>query len=197
MKFFKNFIKKIFHEESPKKEEDEKSKNEKESSSMPKNRKKVALSACLYGVKCRYDGTDNKDVRLLNLLHAKGYEIILFCPEDDCFQTPRPTIDLVETEDGIKALSNLTGADLTPHIEEYAMEFFQDNSDIDLFIGKDRSPSCGVKSARLYDRDRNLIRNDISGVMAEVAKHHVKECIDAEEYLQQQESKLNRNQKDI
>ena len=163
----------------------------------PMRKKKVALSACLYGMKCRYDGTDNKDVKLLNKLHSQGYEMILFCPEDDCFGTPRPTMDLIETDDGIKAISNLTGADLTPHIEEYALEFFEDNPDIDLFIGKDRSPSCGVRSAKVYDRDKNLLRADGSGVMAEIAKDYVDECWDAEEYLQLQESRLKGSQRDI
>jgi uncharacterized protein YbbK (DUF523 family) len=190
---FKDILKKLFNQ--PQKEssiEDEKFKKRE-----PMSKKKVALSACLYGMKCRYDGTDNKDVKLLNKLHSQGYEMILFCPEDDCFGTPRPTMDLIETEDGVKAISNLTGADLTPHIEEYALEFFEDNPNIDLFIGKDRSPSCGVRSAKVYDRDRNLLRADSSGVMAKIAKSYVDECWDAEEYLQLQESKLKGSQRDI
>jgi uncharacterized protein YbbK (DUF523 family) len=170
---------------------------EEEIEKMEKKGKKVALSACLYGMKCRYDGSDNKDVKLLNVLHSNDYEIILFCPEDDCFGTPRPTMDLVYTENGIKAISNLTGADLTPHIQEYAIDFFESNPDIELFVGKDRSPSCGVKSARLYDRDRSLIKSDATGVMAQVAKDYIKESIDAEEYLLLQESKLKGNQRDI
>ncbi len=201
MKFFKEFIKKILNKNSPpiarKESKDQAALIQEEESNIMENRKKVALSACLYGVRCRYDGTDNKDVKLLNLLHFYGYEIVLFCPEDDCFGTPRPTMDLIQTDEGIKAISNLTGADLTPHIKEYAIEFFKDNSDIELFIGKDRSPSCGVRSARIYDREKNLIKKDGSGIMAEVAKKYVNECKDAEEYLQIQESRLNRNQKDL
>jgi uncharacterized protein YbbK (DUF523 family) len=159
--------------------------------------KRVALSACLYGVKCRYDASNNKDVKLLNRLQSQGYEIVLFCPEEASFGTPRPTIDLIETERGIKAISNLTGADLTPYIEEYALNFFKKNSNIELFIGKDRSPSCGVKSAKIYDREKSLLRADGSGVMANIAKRHSKEVWDAEQYLQiHKKSRMDRDERD-
>ena len=84
---------------------------------------KVAISACLLGNKCRYDGSENYDVKLLAKL--EGHELIAFCPEDFCYGTPRPTMDLIDGEE-IKAISNLTGADLTPPIKEYAKAFIDD-----------------------------------------------------------------------
>ena len=119
------------------------------------------------GSKCRYDGSDNKDIKLLGKL--EGYDLIPFCPESFCYGTPRPTMDLIDTPEGIKAISNLTGADLTKPIEAYAKSFFEIYPDIDIFIGKDRSPSCGVCSARLYDKNKNLISNKESGLMAKEA----------------------------
>ncbi len=187
----REFLKRLFQKEpllANKKRlevnEDEKDKKRKSMPEDKKETKKVALSACLYGVECRYDATDNKNVKLLNMLYSNGYEIALFCPEDSCFGTPRPTMDLVDTEDGIKAISNLTGGDLTPHIEEYAKLFFETNGEIELFIGKDRSPSCGVKSAKIYSRDGKLLKEDGTGVMARCAKEHCKIVVDANKYLQ-------------
>jgi len=142
--------------------------------------KKVAISACLLGEACRYDGTDNRDDRLLESL--KGYELIPFCPEDDAFGTPRPTMDLIETESGIRALSNETGEDLSPPVEAYAKRFFDSHEDIDLFIGKDRSPSCGVCSAKLYDESRVLISDEAAGLMAKEAMRRGIEAVDAEDY---------------
>jgi len=66
--------------------------------------KKVALSSCLLGCSCRYDGNHNLNETLLELL--KSYEIIPFCPEDHCFGTPRPTMDLVENNNEVCAISN-------------------------------------------------------------------------------------------
>ena len=144
--------------------------------------KKVAISACLTGEKCRYDATDNKDSRLLGKLEE--FELVPFCPEDHAFGSPRPTMDLVETAAGIRAISNLTGADLSPPVLSYAKDFFDRNPDIDLYIGKDRSPSCGVCSARVYDRDKNLIDSEGAGLMSAEAKKRGIECWDAEEYLE-------------
>ena len=143
--------------------------------------KKVAISACLLGEACRYDASHNRDESLLEKL--KECELIPFCPEDHAFGSPRPTMDLVETVDGIKAISNKTKKDLSFAIEGYAKTFFDKHVDIDLFIGKDRSPSCGVCSARLYDHEKNLLSMDEAGLMAKEAKARGIESVDAEKYL--------------
>ena len=142
--------------------------------------KKVAVSACLLGEKCRYDGTDNKNEDLLSKL--EGMDIIPFCPEDFAFGTPRPTMDLVETPQGHKAISNLNGEDLSTPVIQYATLFFDTHPELDLFIGKDRSPSCGVCSARLYDEEKNLLSSEEAGLMAKEAKKRNIICIDAEDF---------------
>jgi len=143
-------------------------------------KQKVAISACLLGRKCRYDASDNEDIVLLKKL--KDVELIAFCPEDDAFGSPRPTMDLIKTKDGHKALSNMTGEDLSSPIIHYAKMFFETHRDIDLFIGKDRSPSCGVCSARLYDEEKNLLSSKEAGLMAKEALNRNIHCIDAEDF---------------
>jgi len=142
--------------------------------------KKVAISACLLGEKCRYDASDNRDDILLSKL--EGSELIPFCPEDHAFGSPRPTMDLIKTEQGIKAISNQTGTDLSFAVEEYAKHFFDIHSNIDMFIGKDRSPSCGVCSAKLYDDNKELISVNEAGLMAKEAKIRGIKALDAEDY---------------
>ena len=144
--------------------------------------KKVAISACLLGEKCRYDATDNRNDELLSKL--KDTELIPFCPEDHAFGSPRPTMDLIKTEQGIKAISNKTCADLSFAVEGYAKHFFTKHTDIDLFIGKDRSPSCGVCSAKLYDENKELISVNEVGLMAKEAQKQNINCIDAEDYIE-------------
>ncbi len=150
--------------------------------------KKVAISACLMGQKCRYDATDNLDIKLLRKLD--DYIVIPFCPEDFAFGSPRPTMDLIERADGIKAISNLTGADLSPPVEKYAEKFFDKYPDIDLYIGKDRSPSCGVCSAKIYNNDKKLVQTSGVGLMSKESKRRAIESWDAQEYLAK-----NRDQK--
>lgn len=142
--------------------------------------KKVAISACLLGEKCRYDASDNRDEKLLSKLEE--VELIPFCPEDDAFGTPRPTMDLIETKEGHRAISNSSEEDLSAPVVEYATAFFERHADIDLFIGKDRSPSCAVCSARLYDEAKNLLSSQESGLMAKEAKKRNITCIDAGDF---------------
>lgn len=142
--------------------------------------KKVAISACLLGQKCRYDATDNKDSHLLDKLIDA--ELIPFCPEDFAFGTPRPTMDLVRTKEGDKAISNQTGKDLSSPVEHYATMFFDRHSDINLVIGKDRSPSCGVCSTRLYDEKKNLLSSRATGLMIKEAQKRAILCVDAEKF---------------
>ena len=142
--------------------------------------KKVAISACLLGEKCRYDATDNKNELLLEQL--KNVQLIPFCPEDYAFGTPRPTMDLIRTNEGDRAISNETGEDLSSPIKHYATIFFDTHQDIDLLIGKDRSPSCGVCSSRLYDEEKKLLSSHESGLMVKEAHKRDISCIDAEEF---------------
>ena len=142
--------------------------------------KKAAVSACLLGKKCRYDGTDNQDDRLLKKL--EGMEVIPFCPEDHAFGTPRPTMDLVQSNDHVEAVSSADGKVLSEPILAYAKAFFNHHKDIELFIGKDRSPSCGVCSARLYNEKKQLLSSNEAGLMARVAIKHGIIAIDAEHY---------------
>ena len=142
--------------------------------------KKVAISACLLGEPCRYDATHNRNEVLLDKL--KGYTLVPFCPEDYAFGSPRPTMDLIKTEEGNRAVSNKTGQDISLAIEGYAKAFFDKNREIDLFIGKDRSPSCGVCSAKLYDKEKNLLSSQEAGLMAQEALKRNIKCIDAEEF---------------
>ena len=142
--------------------------------------KKVALSACLLGCSCRYDGDDNFNKNLLDLLES--YEIIPFCPEDHCFGTPRPTMDLVEVDENILAVSNANQENISDPISTYAKDFFLKNPEIELFIGKDRSPSCAVKSGKVYDVGKNLLHKKGTGLMSKVALDLGIESWDAEVY---------------
>ncbi len=142
--------------------------------------KKVAISACLLGKACRYDASHNRNDALLTRLDE--VELIPFCPEDDAFGTPRPTMDLVQTSKGVRALSNVTGEDLSSPVQAYAKNFFNTHPDISLFIGKDRSPSCGVCSAKLYDKTKQLLSTQEAGFMAKEAQKRNIVCIDAEKY---------------
>jgi len=133
------------------------------------------------GNACRYDGDHNLNEKLLEKL--ADYEIVTFCPEDYCFGTPRPTMDLIDNGKRIEAVSNESGKNLSEPILEYAKDFFKQHSDIELFIGKDRSPSCAVCSGKVYNINKNLLHTNGTGLMAKVALDLGIECWDSEDYI--------------
>ncbi len=135
------------------------------------------------GRKCRYDATDNLDIELLKAL--QGSQLIPFCPEDHAFGSPRPTMDLLDIDGEVSAISNETGEDLSEELRAYAKDFFKKHKDIDLYIGKDRSPSCGVNSSKVYDKHKNLLRDDGTGLMSAEAEKEQIGCIDAENFIKE------------
>ena len=130
-------------------------------------KQKVAVSSCLLGNNCKYNGNNNLNSELINAL--KEYDIVEFCPEDYAFGTPRETMDLVMIDDEIEAISNENRINLSKPIKDYAIKFFDKHSDIKLFIGKDKSPSCGVESTKLYNSDKIIISYHSTGLMAKEA----------------------------
>ena len=149
---------------------------------MSKEQKReVAISACLLGCRCRYDAKDNFNDKLLSSLES--FNLVPFCPEDYTFGTPRPTMDLIVNDSTLRAISNESNNDLSLPIFSYAQKFFLENPNIELFIGKDRSPSCAVKSGKVYDKEKILLHKQGTGLMAQVALDLGIESWDAEEYL--------------
>ncbi len=106
----------------------------------------IAVSACLLGVSCRYDGCHNLNTNVLKYL--KGKEIIPICPEVfGAMTTPRiPS----EIQSNGKVYSE-TGKDVTANFDagkEMAWEIIARNG-CKKAILKDGSPSCGYKT--IYD----------------------------------------------
>ncbi len=138
------------------------------------------MSACLGGRKCRYDGSDNEDVRIVEMV--ENGDAVIFCPEEYCYGTPRPTMDLFLLDGDIRALREGDLRDLTPCIVKYAKRFFDKYPDIEIVVGKDRSPSCGVKSAKLYDREGELLSSMHDGIFIKEAKKRDIECFGIESF---------------
>ena len=69
-------------------------------------RPRVGISRCLLGDAVRYDGAHRRDEELLSML-GSIVEWVPVCPEVEVgMSTPREPIDLVEHDDGVRALAN-------------------------------------------------------------------------------------------
>jgi uncharacterized protein YbbK (DUF523 family) len=106
-------------------------------------REVVIVSACLLGVRCRFDGGDKRDDAAVARLVGAA-EILPLCPEVLArFGVPRPTITL--SSDGKRA-TDARGHDVTEALEAGVRlaDLFAAETGAARALLKERSPSCGV-----------------------------------------------------
>jgi len=104
----------------------------------------VVVSACLLGVRCRYDGKDKQDDAAVARAAGGDVEILPLCPEVLArFGVPRPAITL--SADG-KQATDARGRDVTADLEAGVRlaDLVARESGAVRALLKERSPSCGV-----------------------------------------------------
>ncbi len=109
----------------------------------------IVVSKCLEFDACRYNGEMIPDVTIRNLRPFVTF--IPVCPEVEIgLGIPRETIRIVE-ENGVNTLVQpSTREDVTEKMEQFSNGFLQTISDVDGFILKNRSPSCGTRDVKIY-----------------------------------------------
>ncbi|KFN02338.1 DUF1722 domain-containing protein [Bacillus clarus] len=109
----------------------------------------VVVSKCLEFAACRYNGDMIPDITIRNLQPFVTF--IPVCPEVEIgLGIPRETIRIVE-EGGInKLVQPSTREDVTGKMEQFSNHFLHTLLDVDGFILKSRSPSCGTRDVKVY-----------------------------------------------
>lgn len=126
----------------------------------------IGISRCLLGENVRYDGGNTFQENLKEMI-GDTFELFGVCPEVEMgLGIPRETIQLVKIEEQVHLMNSARNRDLTNLAQETFKKF---NLGIcDGFILQSRSPSCGFKTTKLYQRDsqgeENLISEESSGV---------------------------------
>lgn len=112
----------------------------------------VVVSACLLGVRCRYDGHDKASPAAVARV-AGDDEILPLCPEVLArLGVPRPAITL--SADG-KQATDARGRDVTRELEAGARlaDRFAEAAGATRALLKERSPSCGVAQVHGHGPD--------------------------------------------
>lgn len=127
---------------------------------------KLIISKCLNSEKCRYDGQGYDD-KVISLLR-EYIDIETVCPESAIgLPTPRNPIRIETHNDKYKLTELNSGLDYTSQMTEFAEEFLNNIDDIDGFILKSKSPSCGINDVKIYPKDNKIsIRKNGTGVFA-------------------------------
>ena len=120
---------------------------------------KIAVSACLLGHNCKYNGGNNRSQKVLD--YIEGHEVIPVCPEvTGGMTTPRVPVE----RKGNKAI-NRDGEDVTEFFRRGVEKTMEKMQDIDLAILQPRSPSCGCK--QVYDGSFTKTLIDGKGMFAQ------------------------------
>jgi uncharacterized protein YbgA (DUF1722 family)/uncharacterized protein YbbK (DUF523 family) len=115
--------------------------------SWPKPR--VVISRCLGFEACRYNG---EIIREDFVGRIEPYvEYVTVCPELEIgLGVPRDPVRIVSDGKALRLVQPIGGADLTEKMNRFCREFLDGVGEVDGFLLKTRSPSCGIGDVRVY-----------------------------------------------
>ena len=109
----------------------------------------IVISKCLEFDACRYNGASINDKIVRSL--KKHVQFIPVCPEVEIgLGTPRDPIRLVKKDDEIRLVQPSTKLDVTTKMNKFSMNYLSKLEQVDGFIFKNRSPSCGLLGIKVY-----------------------------------------------
>lgn len=145
---------------------------------------KIAVSACLMGCRCRYDGTCSYHRKAAEILR-KRRNYIAVCPETEAgLQTPRQPVEIVSGR--IKAAD---GEDCDAAYRAGVLSVLEklEGESVTLAVLKEKSPTCGVH--QIYDGTFSGTLTEGCGIFAQELKKRGICVIDADEFCRRTERK--------
>ncbi len=137
---------------------------------MARARLRIGVSSCLLGKKVRYDGQHKRDDFLTEVL-AQFSEWVPVCPELELgLGVPREPIRLVGRSEAPRLVAERSGADHTEAMRAYAERRVAELAaeDLDGYVTKKDSPSCGMERVRVHTPKGGPPRRDGVGAFARV-----------------------------
>jgi uncharacterized protein YbgA (DUF1722 family)/uncharacterized protein YbbK (DUF523 family) len=117
-------------------------------------RPRIVLSKCLEVEACRYNGQMVRSFAVRSL--DPWVEFVPICPEVEVgLGTPRDPIRLVRIEDRTHLVQPSTGRDVTSDMRSFGDRFLGELGDVDGFLLKSKSPSCGIDGIKVYAAPEN------------------------------------------
>ncbi len=131
------------------------------------NKPLIGASACLLGQQVRFDGGHKRNA-LLTELADKFVDFLPVCPEMEIgLGNPRPTIQLRNSSIGIRLVSSKAPHhDLTERMNDYAEKRVADLGELDGFVFKKDSPSCGMSRVAVVINDDGYRERSGTGLFA-------------------------------
>ena len=139
----------------------------------------ILISACLAGVNCKYDGGNNYNEKIMELV--RNGDAILVCPEQlGGLTTPR-TPSEIKIVNGIRCVFMEDGRDVTKEYERGANEVLNlaKSLNINKAILKAKSPSCGC--GIIYDGTFTKTKISGNGITSQLLLNNGIEVITEED----------------
>ena len=114
---------------------------------------RVGISSCLLGERVRYDGGHKRDAFLTEELEPQ-VEFVPLCPEVEIgLGVPRPPLHLERRGGDVRMLVTDSGEDITERMRSWAEAAAERiaAAELDGYVLKASSPSCGMERVKLYD----------------------------------------------
>ena len=140
-------------------------------------KEKILISACLIGLNCKYNGGNNENSKLVELMKEK--DLVPICPEQlGGLKTPR-----VSAERKQEKVITKEGVDVTKEYQKGAEEVLKlaKKLNIKKAILKSRSPSCGTEE--IYDGTFSHTLTKRDGITAELLRKNGIEVISSDRYI--------------
>ena len=113
---------------------------------------KIIISKCLEHDACRFDGLliNNKYIKKLK----KFIEFITVCPEVEIgMGIPRKPIRIIHANNKIILQQSDTEIDWSKKMNNFSKKYISEIEDVDGFILKSASPSCGINSTKIFQKN--------------------------------------------
>lgn len=110
---------------------------------------RVVVSKCLGFAQCRWNGLTIRDQFVDRL--GEHVDYVPICPEVEIdLGVPRDPVRIVQDGNTMRLMQPATEKDYTDRMIAFCSTYLKDLSDVDGFILKSRSPSCGIKEVKIY-----------------------------------------------
>ena len=116
---------------------------------MDNIRPRIFVSRCLGFANCRYDGQSLKDVFVEKI---RDYaDIVTTCPEMEIgLGVPRKAVRISDVRGEYKLFQPSSEIDVTEKMTGFIDEYLAGLGEVDGFILKNRSPTCGISDVKIY-----------------------------------------------
>ena len=130
------------------------------------NKPKIGVSRCLLGDAVRYDGQSKPCAIVIDKL-SEQFELIPICPEVEAgLSIPRPPVQLSGSIEHPRLIGRDDHSiDVTELMHNYCQTKIPRLNELNGFVLKSRSPSCGLHSTPVFI-DGKCVTETSSGVFA-------------------------------